>query len=263
MEQSVAKVDSEPEPALAPALERGMRILEWLSAKAQGATLAEISAELEVPKNSTLRLLQTLVSCEYVVREQSPPRYCLTGKLLRIGHPQRQDFSLVECSLDAMRDLRDKVGETVQLGIPTEDEGVIIEKLESTSAVRIGAEIGLRFCLHSNAPGKVLLACRPVAERDATIDRIKLKRFTERTITKRIQLKEECQRVLKQGYAVDWGEADEGIHCVAAPIRNRVGTCIATVWVSGIAGRMPKKRFSAVGDEVLRAAREIEGKIQR
>jgi DNA-binding IclR family transcriptional regulator len=250
------------EPGLAPALERGMRILENLSAKPQGVSLAEISTELDTPKNSTLRLLQTLVACGYLAREESPPRYRLTDKLLRIGQPHVGDVSLVECSLEAMRALRDRVGETVQLGIPTGDEGVIIEKLESTSAIRIGVEIGLRFPLYNNAPGKTLLAYRAGDERDATIKRTKLDRCTERTITDRSELKKECDQILEKGYSVDWGEAAEGIHCVAAPIRDRSGALIATIWVSGIAGRMPKKMFPSVGGEVIQAANEIERRIR-
>ncbi len=254
---------SEPQAALAPALERGMRILECLSAKPLGATLSEISAILEAPRNSTLRLLQTLVFCEYIVREESPPRYRLTGKLLRISHPHVREVSLVECSLEEMRRLRDQLGRTVQLGIPTGDEGVIIEKLESQSAIRIGVEIGLRFRLHNNAPGKVLLAFRPEAERNATIKRIKLDRFTSRTITKRSDLKEECEQVLRQGYSIDLGEADEGINCIAAPIRDHTGSLIAAIWVSDIAGQMPKEAFPEVGKEVANAAGEIERRIAR
>lgn len=262
MEHMDSLLATEAEVPLAPALLRGMRVLECLAARPQGAALADISLEVEAPKNSTLRLLQTLVHCGYVVREESPPRYRLTGKLLRIGHPQVPETSLVECSLDAMRTLRDRTGETVQLGIPAGDEGVIIEKLESTAAIRIGVEIGLRFPLHSNAPGKVLLAFQTASQREATIKRIELKRFTERTITRRNDLALECQRVVKQGYAVDWGEADEGIHCVAAPIHDRLGVVIATVWVSGIAGRMPKRTFPAIGEQVAQAARAIERRIQ-
>jgi len=262
MEQLSVNTSSETFSGLAPALERGMRILESLAARPHGASLAEISTELNTPKNSTLRLLQTLVSCGYLIREESPPRYRLTGKLLRIGQPHVGEFSLVECSLEAMRALRDRVGETVQLGIPTGDEGVIIEKLESTSAIRIGVEIGLRFGLHNNGPGKVLLAHRPVEELDATIKRIKLERFTDRTITKPGELKKECERILEQGYGVDWGEADEGIHCVAAPICDRSGNLIATIWVSGIAGRMPQATFPGIGKEVIQAASEIERRIR-
>lgn len=248
--------------SLAPALERGMRILETLSAKEDGASLADLSSELKTPKNSTLRLLQTLVACGYIIREEVPQRYRLTGKLLRIGQPHVREVSLVECSLDAMRYLRDQVGETVQLGIPSGDEGVIIEKAESTAAIRIGVEIGLRFPFYNNAPGKILLAHQPTEERNTTIGRLKLVRFTETTICKKPELKKECLRVLEQGYSTDWGEADPGIHCVAAPICDRLGALVATIWVSGIAGRMPKETFPEIAKEVIAAAKQIERKIQ-
>lgn len=260
MEQAKPEPNSEP---LTPALERGMRILEMLAAKANGAALAEISAEVGMPKNSALRLLQTLVACGYLVREESPQRYRLTSKLLQIGQPHVGDVSLVECALDSMRELRDNVSETVQLGIPTGDEGVIIEKLESTSAIRIGVEIGLRFPLHNNAPGKMLLAHRGKAERDATFKRIKLVKSNSRTLTTKTELNKECERILELGYSVDWGEADEGIHCVAAPICDSRGSLIATIWVSGIAGRMPKKMFPEIGEETKKAAGKIEKRMQR
>jgi hypothetical protein len=126
-----------------------------------------------------------------------------------------------------MRCLRDAVGETVQIGIPSGDEGIVIEQVMSTRAVRIGVDLGLRFGLHNNAPGKVLLALRPAKERERTIARIKLERCTDRTITDKQKLREECDRVVEQGYSTDWGEADEGIHCVAAPVRDRSNGLVA------------------------------------
>lgn len=252
-----------PEPVVeAPALDRGLAVLEALDAQPAGMTLTEISTAIGGPKNSTSRLISTLIAREYVVRDDSTMCFRLTGKLLRLGQPQVADVSLVECSLGAMRALRDAVGETVQIGIPIGDEGVIIEKIESTQALRIGVNIGLRFPLHSNAPGKVLLAFRHPKERERTINRIKLERFTDRTITDKATLRADCERVMKQGYGTDWGEADEGIHCVAAPIRDRLNALMATLWVSGIAGRMPKSTFTAVAAEVMKAAGEIERRLR-
>jgi DNA-binding IclR family transcriptional regulator len=206
--------------------------------------------------------VQTLIARDYLVREDDTQRFRLTGKLLRLGHPQVTDISLVECALDAMRSLRDAVGETVQLGIPIGDEGVIIEKIESTRAIRIGVNVGLRFPLHNNAPGKVILAFQPPHSREKTIRRIPLKRFTDRTITDKDALRKECEHVIQQGYATDRGEADEGIHCVAAPLRNRLDGLVATIWVSGVAGRMPASQFPAIAVEVLKAAGEIEKRLR-
>ena len=246
----------------APALDRGLAILEALDARPEGMSLSEISRVIGSPKNSTSRLVQTLMVRGYVERDEATMIIRLTGKLLRLGHPRVGRVSLVECALEPMRALRDAVGETVQLGIPIGDEGVIIEQVESTQAVRICVEIGLRFPLHNNAPGKVLLAFQHPKACERTIQRLKLPRFTARTITTKETLRQECERVVKLGYGTDWGEADEGIHCVAAPVFDRPNHLLAVIWASAVAGRMPKARFPKVAVEVMKAAREIERRLQ-
>jgi DNA-binding IclR family transcriptional regulator len=249
-------------PSPAPALDRGLAILEVLDRNPEGMTLTELSDAVGSPKNSAARLLQTLIARDYLVRDESSGRFRLTGKLLRLGQPRFADVSLVECALDPMRRLRDTVGETVQLGIPIGDEGVVIEQVESTQAVRICVEIGLRFRLHNNAPGKVLLSFQHPKSRETTIRRLSLDRFTDRTITDRSALREECEAVVAQGYATDWGEADEGIHCVAAPVFDQPNHLLAVVWASAVAGRMPRERFAAVAVEVMLAASDIERRLR-
>jgi DNA-binding IclR family transcriptional regulator len=246
----------------APALDRGLAILEALDQHPQGLSLSEISRAIGSPKNSTSRLVQTLMARGYLTREDSPPMFRLTGKLLRLGHPRVGRVSLVECALGPMRRLRDTVGETVQLGIPIGDEGVVIEQVESTQAVRICVEIGLRFPLHNNAPGKVLLAFQHPKSRETTIRRLRLERFTDRTLTDRQALRAECEAVVAQGYATDWGEADEGIHCVAAPVFDQPNHLLAVVWASAVAGRMPRERFAAVAAGVMQAAGDIERRLR-
>ena len=251
-----------PPKSEAPALDRGLAILELLDGAPGGLILTEISDAIASPKNSTSRLIQTLIDRDYLQRDEATLRLSLTGKLLRLGQPRTREVSLVECALEPMRALRDRLGETVQLGIPIGDEGVIIEKLESTRAVRIGVNIGLRFPFHNNAPGKVLLAYQEPQERALTIARIPLERSTARTIASAPQLLQECERVQQQGFATDFAEADEGIHCVAAPVRDRLHGVVGTIWVSGIAGRMPEASFNAVAHEVIQAATAIERKLQ-
>ena len=243
-------------------MDRGLAILELLDTRSEGLNLSEISRSIGIPKNSASRLVQTLLTRGYVEREDGSLRIRLTGKLLRLGHPRVGGVSLVETSLQAMRTLRDSLGETVQLGIPIGDEGVVIEQVESTQAVRISVEIGLRFPLHNNAPGKVILAFQHPKTRERTIQRLKLPRFTDRTITSREAILQECETVAELGFGTDWGEADEGIHCVAAPIFDRTHHLLAVIWASAVAGRMPKSGFAGVGIEVMKAAREIERRLR-
>lgn len=95
-----------------------------------------------------------------------------------------------------------------------------------------------------------------------TIQRLKLPRFTARTITTKEALRQECEHVVKLGYGTDWGEADEGIHCVAVPVFDRPNHLLAVIWASAVAGRMPKARFPKVAVEVMKAAHEIERRLR-
>jgi DNA-binding IclR family transcriptional regulator len=134
--------------------------------------------------------------------------------------------------MDAMRALRDECRETVQIGRRFGDEGVILEQVEGLHPLRISVDAGLRFPLHNNGPGKLLLAFLSDAQRAATIKRLTLTPSTPRTITDRQDLARECDRIREQGYSVDFAEADEGIHCVAAPILDPQGELMATIWIS-------------------------------
>ena len=248
--------------ASVPALERGLDVLELLSTEPGGLGITDLSAALALPKNAAFRIAHTLVARGYLLRDESSKRFRLSTRMLTVGQPRTGKVSLVEVALEPMRSLRDATKETVQLGLRTGEEGVIIEQVAGLHPLRIAVDPGLRFPLHNNAPGKVLLAFQPEAERTELASGLKLVRSTNRTITSNADLLAECERVIAQGYGTDFGEADEGIHCVAAPILGRHGALVAVLWVSAPARRMPKESFAAIGRQVQASAAEISRRIE-
>lgn len=246
----------------APAVDRALDILEHLASSAGGATLSELSETLSLPKNAIFRITKSLADRGYIAREDSTLRFLLTGKLLALAQPRSGDKTLTELALPTMRQLRDECRETVQLGIRSGNGGVVLEKLEGLFPLRISVDVGLRFKLHNNAPGKVLLAYTNEADRDALLGTDPLEASTERTITQREELRRECERILKAGYAVDHAEADEGIHCIAAPILDRHQELAGMLWISGPARRLTKEQFALRGRQVKSAAAEISKKLQ-
>ena len=159
--------------------------------------------------------------------------------------------------MEAMRALRDECRETVQIGRRSGDEGVILDQVEGLHPLRISVDAGLRFPLHNNAPGKLLLAHLPDAVREAAIRRLKLPRSTPRTITGRRELELECRRIRAAGYSSDFAEADEGIHCIAAPILDPLKELIAVLWISAPSRRLPRALFARTSIPVRRAAKRI------
>jgi DNA-binding IclR family transcriptional regulator len=248
-------------PGSAPALDRALDILELLSRSPAGQTLSELSEQLQLPKNSVFRITQTLLARGYLVRDSDTLAFRLTSRLLRLAPPRWGSVSLPAISREAMIALRDKTRETVQLGVLSGLEGVIIDQVEGLEPLRISVDLGLRFSLHNNAPGKLLLAYSPVEQRNTLLARIKLPPTTSRTITTKSELLAECNRILECGYSVDFAESDEGIHCVAAPIFDANETVVAALWVSGPAKRLPKSKFRELGAQVSATSSRISRTI--
>ena len=244
-------------PGSVPALDRSLDILELLSDAPSGLTLSDLSHELEIPKNAVFRITQTLLARGYLCRDPLSLAFSLSPKLLHLAPPHFAKMSLSEISRDIMGELRDQTRETIQLGVLSGLEGVIIDQVEGHEALRIVVNLGLRFPLHNNAPGKLLLAHLPDKERDATIAQLKLTANTPRTITTKKALRQECQRILDQGYSVDHAEADEGVHCFAAPIFGEDKAVAGTLWITGPSKRLPKARFKELGEQVAEAGDRI------
>lgn len=244
-------------PGTAPALDRALDILELLSGSAGGLTLSEVSQRLAVPKNSVFRITQTLLARGYLVRDAKSLAFRLTPRLLRLAQPGSGTSSLPELSREVMKELRDATRETVQLGVLSGFEGIIIDQVEGPEPLRIVVDLGLRFALHDNAPGKLLLASLPPDQQAAALDQIKLTPTTMRTITSKSLLRRELRQIRSNGFATDFGEANEGIHCVAAPICQANGEAVAAIWVSGPAKRMPKNQFHKLGLTVKAAGQAV------
>lgn len=257
------RLTNEPDSAtFSPGVDRALEILERLGASAGGLTLSELSAQLGFPKNAVFRITNTLKARGYLARDEKTLRFRLTEKLLRISQPRVERKGLIETAMEPMRDLRDELRETVQIGRRSGDEGVILEQVEGLHPLRISVDAGLRFPLHNNGPGKLLLAFMPEAARAAAMRRIPMTASTSRTITDRQELARECDRIRAQGYSVDFAEADEGIHCVAAPVFDPQGAILAAIWISAPSRRLPRSLFATVSEPVMLAAARITGVLR-
>lgn len=84
---------------------------------------------------------------------------------------------------------------------------------------------------------------------------------TPTTITTLSDLRRECKRIVSDGYSTDFAEADEGIHCIAGPIRDGTQRMVGTLWITGPAKRLPKAKFRELGMLVKAAGDRISRRI--
>ena len=252
--KSAVDTDEGLSSTASPSLERGLAVLELLSRHPTGRTLSELAVELGLPGASVFRIGNALEQLGYVDRDPATKRFTLTNRFLRLGLPGRVDRSMSECAVEPMRKLRKTLGETTQLCCLVDTDMVIIEQLISTFPFKYSADIGARCPLYSCAPGKAIAAFLPQDELDSLVTRLKLKRFTDTTITSKAVLRRELNEVKQRGFAVDRAEGLLGIHCVAAPILDRHGLAIAAITIAGPSNRIPEDEFASIGKIVQQAA---------
>jgi len=245
----------------APALHRGLSVLELLARRREPLRAAEIADALGVPRNSLGRVLETLADRGYLGRDGCSRAFALTPKLLALGSATACEEDLLEAARDAVRDLRDATGEMVQLNVRLGTEGVVLDVAASRHPVRMTVDPGTRYTLHDAAGGKVALAFAPAPERERLLAGLTLVRRTPRTITSRAALRRELETVRRQGYALDRAECVEGIRCVAAPVFDRRGACVAALTVTGPAMRIPESRFPALARAAVAHADRVSRRL--
>jgi DNA-binding IclR family transcriptional regulator len=196
-----------------------------------GRALDELAALLAVHKTTVLRLLRTLEDERFVYRD-SAHRYHLGARLFALSSQAMEQRNVRAIAAPHLARLNRSSGHTVHLGAYENGEAVYLDKYDSRHPVRMYSRIGLPMPLHCTGIGKVLLAGLPAAERDELIAWLEYPVLTPNTIDGPAAMRAELERVAAQGYAVDHGEHEPAINCVAAPIRDAGGQVIAAVSLS-------------------------------
>lgn len=244
-------------------VERALSLIEALADTKEPVSLGDLADKVDLKPSTVHRLLGTLMHRGFVEQDDLS-RYKLAIKLFHIGNTVASATDLREVATPYMRELLESCNETVNLAVLEKGEVVYVDQLESNNivVVRMFARVGSRGPAHCTGSGKVLLAGLNEDELSKYLAKAELQRFTSDTITDPAMLAKELRRVKKDGYALDLGERDEGVRCVAAPIKNHEGKAIAAVSVSGPSLRItPSYINNELSPMVREAALHISHKL--
>ncbi|WP_028847836.1 IclR family transcriptional regulator [Thermocrispum agreste] len=209
---------------MSQSLDRALTLVEQLAGGRK--TLDELAAAVGVHKSTVLRLLRTLEAHRFVQRE-GPHHYRLGTALFDLAQRSLEDRDVRRCAEAALRELNQRTGHTVHLASYEDGEAIYIDKFESKHAVRMYSRIGKRAPLHCTAVGKVLVAALPPQRRRVIAESLDYPKLTENTITSAEEYLAELEKVAERGYAVDNGEHEDFINCIAAPISGPRGVVAA------------------------------------
>jgi len=201
------------------AIDRALIILEALAAAPQGLTVTDLSAQLQINKGLTFRILSSLAHREYVYKDESTQHYRISIRLLGLAFQHLKVLDVYDVLLPILRRLAQETGELAELNWVEQGRMVTVAKADSPRQLRVVSYLGQEQALHATASGKVYLASLPIEEALQRAIVSGLTAFTPSTITEIEAVKRELDLVRDQGYATNNQESSEHVLAVAAPIR--------------------------------------------
>jgi IclR family KDG regulon transcriptional repressor len=237
------------------AVARTFTILEKLSAVSSSG-VEDLARSTGLAKATVYRFLLTLRELGYV-RRDGEDRWFLTLRLFSVGSRALDHIELPVVARPIAEALSAGLGETVHIGVLDGDEVLYVLKVESRYTIRMYSRVGKRIPLYCSAMGKVLLANLAEAERKALVGSIRLVKYTANTLKSRKALEAELTQVRTAGHAVDAQEHEQGITCIAAPIRDNGGSVIAALSVSWPVFRFEEAQRESYLQSIRQAAAEI------
>jgi DNA-binding IclR family transcriptional regulator len=237
------------------AVDRTVAILVAL--ELEGALrLTDVAHATGLSEPTAFRYLSTLVEHRMVDREPDGT-YRLGLRLFAMGQRAVGQRDVRKVALSHMERLLERFEETVNLAVRRGDELVLIEVLESQRSIRKGASIGDTDVWHCSGLGKAIMALLPEKEVREILARRGTPALTDRTLCSVDDVVNHLAVVRERGYAVDDEEAEPGLRCVAAAVKDRRGTPLYALSVSGPAGRIEPDATAEIGREIAAAARAI------
>jgi DNA-binding IclR family transcriptional regulator len=240
-----------------PSAVRVLDLLEFLAGSERGASLTAAASSLGLPKSSTLMLLRTVVARGYVVRGDDD-LYVLNETFRRhgFGWGGSRFARLVAVARPVMESLCEKLGETVILGVLSEDGYVrLLAKVIARQDIRYDVDITTRLPAYCTAMGRVLLGSLPRERQTAILEGTERTKLTPDTVIDLSGLYGLIARSAALGYAIVEEEFALGGTGVAAPVVDSEGRAVAVLNVACVTTRFQGERHAVVATVVKEAAK--------
>jgi IclR family acetate operon transcriptional repressor len=240
---------------------RAFAVLEYLANADSPKDLFLISQDLGMNKSTTFRFISTLVAQGYVRQEADTGRYYLGSRVTWLATKFLEKLEVRKIARPILEALAHDTGETIHLAILDEDTVVYIDKIDGQQSVRMASRVGYRMPINSTSLGKCLLAGRPESAWAEYIERVGLKPRTPNTIVDPAAFCRELECVRAQNYAIDNVENEEGIRCIAAPIRDHSGGVVAAMSISGWTLTMTVERVQSLAPTIQQTVNAISRQL--
>ena len=212
------------------AVARCLKILDLAGSSELPLSINDVCSALDININMAFRMLSTLVSAGYMVKDEKTGLYSNSLKTLQLSRNALLSLNIRKYAMPYMELLWNQYQKAnINLALLYEGEVLVIDRLDSVSTPRTYFTPGKTSPFHCTALGKILTCELDEGELDKIIAKKGLKTFTPKTITNTALLKAELAKVRAEHLARDREEYIPNDNCNAVPVRNQEGRIIAAV----------------------------------
>jgi DNA-binding IclR family transcriptional regulator len=243
-------------------LRKALQILEGMTKIKTPARLQDIAKSLSMPQSTVLRFLNTFIDFGYMGQDPDTSCYYLTLKLTELGSRTQSNFPFQDSLSKYVKRASKTFHESASLCIEQNMQMLYIAIEEGPGRMlQTLHRIGHIAPMHATGVGKLHLLNYSDERLVELEKKYGFPKYTEHTITSREALKKEIALVRKNGYALDNEECEEGVRCIAVPVKNFQGEVVAGISISAPVTRLDKQKQSEIisflKDLSLKASREM------
>lgn len=241
-------------------LEKGLILLECIEQSKNPLSLQDIWLELQWNKATIYRMLNTFQNRGYIQRDPAAKTYRLGMKILSLYNSFIRDFDIQQIIKPYLQTIVEKTNEEAHIAIVIDKSIVFIDRMKSPKMISTNSEIGLSMPLHATALGKAYLAYLDLDKITEKLD-LPLQQFTPHTLTELEDLLAELREIKRRGFALDNGEYEEDMRCVAAPIFRTSNIPFAMIGISGLHTHLSQETCREFGELIKQLSLEISSKF--
>ena len=229
-----AKAVADSPQYVAPALDKGLDILEALTDAEHGLSMAEIAQQLQRSMSEIFRMVITLERRGWVTTDHGD-RYHLSSRMFELAHRNRPVRTLVEAALPAMQAIVRQTLQSCHVSIADSGRVLVIAHVEAPGTVSLSVRTGSVVNLFTTASGQILLAFRTPEERTKLVaDNLLL--FGDPPVSQ-TEWRAVVETVARDAYACAPSYQTLGVTDIGCPVWDRNGRCAGALVVPYLENR--------------------------
>ena len=240
---------------------RALDILELMLKHNEPVTVAQIIAELTIPKSTAYELVRTLSDGNYLEPSGKGAGLFLGRRLFELGMAYRSQIDLLRDGSRIAEELRNETGETVQLSVLENNLMMVLFKEEGIRPLRIISNIGSRVPVNWAAAGRLLVSDMDDKALTGLLTATNRQSPTGQAILDVKNLIAQIRKFRRQGYATELNETNEHAGCVAAPVIDGSGRCVAALSIVAPEQRLAKPNRDVLITAVIAAAEKLSRRL--